>query len=218
MTSPLPANNPSYKNSLFPNAVDSLHNQPDPETADAIMAMQSALIGGLTGGAPGAPAMGPMQVNGPLRVLATGLSSSGGVSGDLVVARSASAGTIYFGSGTPIFIAGDQAITPTFRLMGSIGFWTDNTYDIGAPGANRARDIYAARSMGVGVGATGNPGMLSTQVLSLVSQVSGCSIYGGSGVPALAAADGSYYFRSDTPATANQRIYVHSAGAWVGIV
>src|SRR5262245_7612001 len=41
----------------------------------------------------------------------------------------------------------------------------------------------------------------------------------GSGAPAAGlGANGDFYFRSDTPATANQRIYVKSAGAWVGIV
>jgi hypothetical protein len=45
------------------------------------------------------------------------------------------------------------------------------------------------------------------------------TIMSGSGVPANAIGnDGDFYFRQDTPATANQRIYVHSAGAWVGIV
>ena len=43
-------------------------------------------------------------------------------------------------------------------------------------------------------------------------------LFGGSGVPAFATNDGCYFFRTDTPAVANQRIYVRSAGAWVGIV
>ena len=44
-------------------------------------------------------------------------------------------------------------------------------------------------------------------------------IYGGTGAPSAAlGADGDFYFRSGTPGTANQRIYVRSAGAWVGIV
>jgi hypothetical protein len=44
-------------------------------------------------------------------------------------------------------------------------------------------------------------------------------IYGGSGVPSNANGNnGDYYFRSDTPGTALQRIYVKSAGAWVGII
>jgi len=48
---------------------------------------------------------------------------------------------------------------------------------------------------------------------------SSCAIYAGTGVPSNAnGANGDYYHRSDTPGTANQRIYVKSAGAWVGIV
>lgn len=41
----------------------------------------------------------------------------------------------------------------------------------------------------------------------------------GSGVPAAGlGSNGDYYLRSDTPGTANQRIYVKSAGAWAGIL
>lgn len=42
--------------------------------------------------------------------------------------------------------------------------------------------------------------------------------FGGSGVPSLVCGDGSYYFRTDTPGSALQRIYVRSGGAWVGIL
>jgi hypothetical protein len=45
------------------------------------------------------------------------------------------------------------------------------------------------------------------------------AIYQGSGAPSNANGNnGDFYFRTDTPGTANQRIYVKSAGAWVGIV
>jgi hypothetical protein len=41
----------------------------------------------------------------------------------------------------------------------------------------------------------------------------------GAGVPdAALGQDGNYYFRVDTPAVANQRIYVKASGAWTGIV
>lgn len=41
----------------------------------------------------------------------------------------------------------------------------------------------------------------------------------GSGIPGAGlGANGDYYFRVDTPGTANQRLYVKSAGAWTGIV
>jgi hypothetical protein len=51
-------------------------------------------------------------------------------------------------------------------------------------------------------------------------QVGGAStFFSGSGAPNNANGnDGDYYFRSGTPGTANQRIYVKSAGAWVGVV
>lgn len=41
----------------------------------------------------------------------------------------------------------------------------------------------------------------------------------GVGAPAAAlGSDGNFYFRTDTPTVANQRIYVRAAGAWIGIV
>lgn len=44
-------------------------------------------------------------------------------------------------------------------------------------------------------------------------------IYQGTGVPNNANGNnGDIYLRGDTPATANQRIYIRSAGAWVGIL
>jgi hypothetical protein len=45
MPAPAPPNNPLYRNSLFPKAVDTLTNQPDPETADGLMAVQGYLTG-----------------------------------------------------------------------------------------------------------------------------------------------------------------------------
>lgn len=45
------------------------------------------------------------------------------------------------------------------------------------------------------------------------------NLFSGSGVPNNTyGSNGNFYFRSDTPGTSNQRIYVKSAGSWVGIV
>lgn len=44
-------------------------------------------------------------------------------------------------------------------------------------------------------------------------------IYQGSGAPGSNYAnDGDFYFRTDTPGVANQRLYVRSGGSWVGIL
>jgi len=44
-------------------------------------------------------------------------------------------------------------------------------------------------------------------------------LFSGSGVPSNAVgSNGDFYFRVDTPGTANQRLYVKSAGAWAGIL
>lgn len=45
------------------------------------------------------------------------------------------------------------------------------------------------------------------------------SLWGGSGVPSSGlGSDGDYYLRTDTPTTANQRLYAKSGGAWTGIL
>jgi len=137
MPSPLPANNPSFPDSLFPNAVDVLSNQPDAATAAAIMAIESSLIGGATGGAPSAPGM-------------PSFTSNGIVTGGQLVSQNGMTLMTNYGAGATHFYCGTGVPT----------------------GANVP----------------------------------------GNGV------NGDYYFRNDTPGTANQRIYVKSAGAWVGIV
>jgi hypothetical protein len=44
-------------------------------------------------------------------------------------------------------------------------------------------------------------------------------IYGGSGAPAVGlGSNGDFYFRTDTPGSVNQRLYVKSAGTWTGIL
>ena len=45
------------------------------------------------------------------------------------------------------------------------------------------------------------------------------SLFSGTGVPSSGlGANGDFYFRTDTPGTTNQRIYVKSGGAWTGIL
>jgi len=116
MPSPLPANNPLYPRSLFPQAVDVINDLATPAVSDAISATQAYLLG-----------TQPVTFSGP--------------------------------------VASSNAIKP------------------------------------------GN------------TAVPGGSLWSGSGVPAPGlGGNGDYYFRTDTPATSLQRIYVKSAGAWVGIV
>jgi len=65
-------------------------------------------------------------------------------------------------------------------------------------------------------------GLAGTDVHKINSalQIAGAStIYSGTGVPSNSiGANGDFYFRTDTPGSANQRLYVKSAGAWVGIL
>jgi hypothetical protein len=61
--------------------------------------------------------------------------------------------------------------------------------------------------------------VVNTVTVSSIQFLTGNSLWNGSGVPAAGLGiNGDYYFRIDTPGTANQRIYVKSAGAWAGIV
>jgi hypothetical protein len=93
-----------------------------------------------------------------------------------------------------------------FTSLGHFIAAGDNTYDIGASGASRPRYVYVAS----GVQA---PGVFLNTVGAQVQ------LMGGAGVPAAGIGNnGDFFFRNDTPATANQRLYVKSAGAWVGIV
>ena len=63
-------------------------------------------------------------------------------------------------------------------------------------------------------------GSSSTQSFAAPIKVaSATTLFSGSGAPSgSTGSNGDYYFRTDTPGTANQRIYVKSAGAWTGIV
>lgn len=104
-----------------------------------------------------------------------------------------------------------------FLLKGGQGHLfaaTDNTYDIGANGANRPRNVYVAGNVIMG----GYISPLGGMQLGNGAAI-GSSFWSGAGAPGAAqGVNGDYYFRNDTPGTANQRIYVKSAGAWVGIV
>lgn len=68
---------------------------------------------------------------------------------------------------------------------------------------------------GYGVPTTGTGVAVQQTSPNIISPL----VTGGTGAPAGAlGANGDFYFRGDTPAVANQRIYVKSAGVWVGIL
>jgi len=83
---------------------------------------------------------------------------------------------------------------------------TDNTVGIGSP-AFRIQNLYSAGIISTIGLLTGAPGVSG-----------GTSIYGGTLAPPVGlGVNGDFFFRSDTPGTANQRIYIKSAGAWVAL-
>jgi Pectate lyase superfamily protein len=97
------------------------------------------------------------------------------------------------------------------QTTGHITAATDNTYDIGASGANRPRTGYFGTSVRNQAAFATNAGLQPNTGASF--------IYSATGAPAAATGNnGDFYFRFDTPGTANQRLYVRSAGAWVAIL
>ena len=80
------------------------------------------------------------------------------------------------------------------------------THQWGPPDGSGALDTNLQR-VGAGI----------VRVNSVLQIGLGSGLRSGSGAPA-GGSSGDYYFRTDTPGTANQRIYVNNAGTWTGIV
>lgn len=100
--------------------------------------------------------------------------------------------------------------------VGNLLFTPDSTYDIGASGGNRPRNIYASNIINALSIVKGDAHVESAQ---WYFSSTGCSLWSSNGVPSSGmGVNGDFCFRMDTPATSLQRIYVKSAGAWVGIV
>ena len=69
-------------------------------------------------------------------------------------------------------------------------------------------------AVGNGTVGDGSGGLYATKY----QFVSAATLKSGSGAPAAGGNSGDIYFRTDTPGTANQRIYINNAGTWTGIV
>lgn len=112
-------------------------------------------------------------------------------------------GSSNLGNGAIRFITMGTPKWTVERTQGHLWASTDNAPDIGASGASRPRNVY-----------------VGTAIFTPVAQLNAATtLRSGSGAPAAGnGVDGDIYFRFDTPGTSLQRIYVRSAGAWVGIV
>lgn len=142
-------------------------------------------------------------------------------------------GTNNAGTGTPrnlnIMAGGNnrwffQATTGHFLS------YMDNTYDIGASGANRPRTIYAGTDLSAGANITADGIMVSarstaipaggnTSVAYKATSTTNFGVFFGSGAPTLSAAKGSLYLRSDG-STTNDRMYVNTDGGttWTAVI
>jgi len=94
---------------------------------------------------------------------------------------------------------------------------TDNTYDIGANGATRPRNIYVAAAAFVSQASAIPAGGTAGAGLNL-SSTANFGVYFGSGAPTLSAAKGSLYLRSDGSSTST-RLYVNTDGSttWTNV-
>lgn len=79
------------------------------------------------------------------------------------------------------------------------------------PGASYTSFAEFGRAFGLDLSQVGTNGIQ----LGNGASVSG-TVYSGSGAPAAGlGVNGDFYFRTDTPATLAQRIYIKSAGSWI---
>lgn len=102
-----------------------------------------------------------------------------------------------------------------FSTAGNLLASTDNTYDIGASGATRPRNLYIAGTSTLGgvvnvAAGTATPANGSTSARLLFGTTSDFGIYYGSGAPTVSAAQGSLYLRSDGTTT-NDRAYINNS-------
>lgn len=109
------------------------------------------------------------------------------------------------GNGANLSLLGDGVTTPakTIRVHSGVLEVRDNAY------ANAIMTLNDVGTMGLRGGI--QPG-------TPAGGAQGNTLYMGSGVPSNAnGVNGDYYLRTDTPGTANQRMYVKSVGAWVAL-
>lgn len=89
--------------------------------------------------------------------------------GDVVARRSATTGAYYFGDGAQTylffdgasFVFGPNGASANVSLNGGLTFPTDNTYDIGASGASRPRNVWVGSGINAGTSITASGGFFS---------------------------------------------------------
>lgn len=85
--------------------------------------------------------------------------------------------------------------------------------------ARTAGSIMAWQNNGANIAAVNYSGGVQPGQLNVGGNASSSTIYSGTGAPNNTyGANGDFYLRSDTPGTANQRLYVKSGGTWAGIL
>lgn len=104
---------------------------------------------------------------------------------------------------------------------GPVTFSPDATYDLGSAGA-RPNNINAAGNATIGGSVSATSGSFAGGVSTgnVAFTAPGTTLRSGSGAPGTGMGNvGDFYFRTDTPGTANQRLYVKTgASVWTAIL
>ncbi|HEY1295479.1 MAG TPA: hypothetical protein VGJ60_20565 [Chloroflexota bacterium] len=131
-----------YPGSLFPGQVDKIRNHPHPQTPDAIMALETFLLGAGGPTFPGATFTGDVTAVPPAAFIGNGAVPDDG-----------SVGQVLTKTGPTDYAYDWQTPTPgglTLPLTQDLTFSPDATYSIGAYAASRPRRVYASEMLLVG--------------------------------------------------------------------
>jgi hypothetical protein len=182
-----------------------------------VSAIETALINGLAHDLKFTDATYDIGKSGATRPRDFFLSRNAVIGGTLLVTGVTTLGAIDVGGST---------------VRGNMSFNADNTYDIGASGALRPRDLHVSRNgefggavtiAGVMAGSQGvaMPAGGAATVRILIASTANFGIYAGSGAPAVSAAKGSLYLRTDGSAGggSSDRAYINTDGGttWTAI-
>jgi hypothetical protein len=146
------------------------------------------------------PASGALrQLRNGEQTLVVQRRTDSGHAGTLLRGVSADAGTEVFAMST----GGDLNLTSVDAEVGTLYLGRNRAVNTEIGGVDRPVKVY-----GAGLSPSTPAGATQTG-----------RVFQGSGAPSNAdGSNGDVYFRTDTPAVANQRIYLKTAGAWVGVL
>jgi len=165
----LPGGYAQYPGSLFPGQVDVIREQPHPQLPDAVMALETYVLGGgiWTQPLPPITSNNNITLTAPAAFIGNGAVPPGGAAGYVLTKNTA---TSYDYVWAPAAGGGGGITLP---LGQNLTFSPDNTYDVGSAPSNRPRDLNLARNAVVGqnlnVTGTTTLAALTSQAASVTS-------------------------------------------------